>query len=216
MTFTSVCFSWSLHSMGVITSPPLPMLPTTLLSHPRSWGWDSAADWWPPPGCLWCCSCLWCAGGRRPAESSSDGGAGRGASSAGPGTGRPAAAAAGSGSTAPESLASGTSLPPGETQPTVWWGNTSLKFINLVGAWGWIHVSLLHQVLDTFPVASSWTWEALLFSVSCLKDKKAARGVQAGMSGALSSSSSLSSSLSLLLPGQTLGEQNEGLFALNI
>ncbi len=49
---------------------------------------------------------------------SSGGDAGHGVSLAGLGTGRPAAAAAGSASTAPEKSASGTSPPPGETQPT--------------------------------------------------------------------------------------------------
>lgn len=59
--------------------------------------------------------------------------------------------------------------------------------------------------MTTFPGVSSWTCEALLFSASCLKDRKAARGVHAEMPGpARSSSLSLRdiSSLSLLLPRQ--------------
>lgn len=95
---------------SIISLRLLPFLP-----HPRSADWVSVAGWWPPPGCWWCCSCPWGAGGMTLAGPSSGGGAGRGASSAGPGTGRPAAAAAGSGSTAPEKSASGTSPLTGET-----------------------------------------------------------------------------------------------------
>lgn len=189
--------SSSPHPLFPFSSPS----PICFLPHPHSVDWGSAAGWRPPPGCWWCCSCLWGAGGKMHEGLSSAGDAGRGASSTGPGTDQLVAAAAGNGSTAPEKWASGTSLPPGETLITGKYRGTHTQC--LVWKQTLLFGELVIYQVATFPDASRWTCEALLFSASCLKDKKAARGVHAGILGPSSSSSSLKdiSSLSLLLPG---------------
>lgn len=200
--FTALKHKGSISSI-YISSFPASFLP--LLSHLRSVDWGSVAGWWPPLGCGWYCSCPWDAGGRKRAEPSSACDAEHGASLTGPDTGQPGAAAAGNGSTAPEKSASGTSQPSGETLATVWHRSTHDLFPKQRFLLGELLIYSLDLMwATTFPGVSSCTWEAFFFSASCLKDKKAARGVHAGMSGpAMSSSLSFRdiSSLSLLLPG---------------
>lgn len=172
-------------------SPPSFFSPPPL-SYPHLKGWGSAADWQPPPGCLWCCSCLWGAGDTRTVGPSSDVCAEHDASSAELGIDQLAAGAAGSGSTAPKNSASGTSRPPGETPSAMWSRGRQIKLNRNPESWD-------YRANTHF---STWTGGVLLFSASCLKDKKAARGVHAGLTKSSSSSSSLSSSPSLLLPAQ--------------
>lgn len=197
-------------------SSPHPLFPfsspseTCFLPHLHSVDWGSAAGWRPPPGCWWCSSCLWGAGGKMHEGLSSAGDAGRGASSTGPDTDQLVAAAAGNGSTAPEKWASGTSLPPGETLISRKHSGTQCFVRKQTLLFGEL---IIYQVA-TFPDASRWTCEALLFSASCLKDKKAARGVHAGILGPSSSSSSLISSLSLLLPGWQQTQRCKGMYEL--
>ena len=85
-------------------------------------------------------------------------------------------------------------------QALLWWQNGRICANQRVT----VYSHIIQHRESTFPPVSCGTWEALLFSASCLKDRKADSGVLAMTPGSSSSpsSSSLSDrlSLSLLLP----------------
>lgn len=150
---------------------------------------ESAVEQWPPPGCGWRCSCHEGAGGTSCAELSSFAGAAHGACAAACGTARPAVAAVAGASTAPGSSVDETSLLPEETQTPA---NRHMRncscdshsqlILYFFFAHSFCYSSRygLEIRLFTFSPVSVWTLETLLFSVSCLKDRKAAKGVLAG------------------------------------